>query len=276
MDAFMETVDVAGYQFHYTLSGQLDGVKPAILFLHGFMGDCHTFDRIIPWLKDDFSCLSVDLPGHGQTKTPILDRSDTLQKVASALIDLLTCLGLARCALVGYSMGGRLALYLTLHFPERFVKTILESASPGLKTQVEREERIERDFKLARDLETGSFSAFLWRWYDNPLFASLRQHPEFPKIMKMRLSNDPIALAKTLRNLSTGRQPSLWEMLVDNQIPLFLLSGEFDTKFIAINTEMKQHCQTAKLKIVPGCGHNIHFEDPPTFARLLREFLEVG
>ncbi len=267
----MGTLDLAKYQLHYHLSGQPR--KPLILFLHGFMGNCHDFDRVIPLLCDDFMCLVVDLPGHGQTKILTPDRSFTLDDISLALIQVLESLGRTECALVGYSMGGRLALYLTLYFPERFSKVMIESASPGLKTEMERMERIDRDLKLAKELETGDFLTFLLRWYENPLFASFRQHSDFPKMLRKRLQNDPLALANVLQNLGTGRQPSLWPMLAGNDVPMLLLSGEFDAKFSAINAEMKQLCHTAEFEIVPNVGHNIHFEDPHAFAKLLRRFL---
>ncbi|HEY9904010.1 MAG TPA: 2-succinyl-6-hydroxy-2,4-cyclohexadiene-1-carboxylate synthase [Candidatus Sericytochromatia bacterium] len=241
--------------------------------MHGFLGDGKEFNQVISLCSEQFYCLTVDLPGHGKTK--VIDREEyyTMQNTAQALINLLEQLSIKKCFLVGYSMGGRLALYLTLHFPQYFSKVVLESTSPGLKTQEEQLKRIQNDEKLARELETSDFSSFLLKWYDQPLFASIKSHPEFTQIMAIRLQNQPLALAKSLRAMSLGRQPSLWSELKDNKIPLLLLVGEYDEKFKKINTEMASICKFAKLEIISSCGHNIHLESVRVFVQHVTTFL---
>lgn len=196
-----------------------------------------------------------------------------MPKTARALIDLLDFLKIDKCFLVGYSMGGRLALYMALEFPDRFEKTILESASPGLKAQEERSRRLHSDWQLARELETSDFKDFLLKWYKQPLFKSLQNTPNFDKILERRLQNNPSELAKSLRYLGTGNQPCLWEKLSQNKIPLLLLVGEWDKKFRAINAEMEAICQVAELEIIPNSGHNIHIENTNEYlANLVRFF----
>ena len=259
------------FKLHYFFRG--NKAKPLILFLHGFMGDSNEFNEVISLLSDQFCSLTVDLPGHGKTRVLGGEECYTMSNTADALINLLDQLNVKKCFLVGYSMGGRLALYLNLHFPHRFSKVVLESASPGLKTQRDRLERTQRDFDLANKLEKSDFSIFLESWYNQPVFASLKHHPNFACLREIRLQNNPFELAKSLRNLSTGCQPSLWENLKQNKNPLLLLVGEYDTKFIGINSEMARLCQSATLEIASSCGHNIHVEDPKTFVENVQKFL---
>ena len=259
------------YNFHYSLNGSND--RPVILLLHGFMGKSNIFDDLNTLLSSQFCRLTVDLPGHGQTKVKGRDKLYNMSNTAQALVKFLDGLKIQQCFLMGYSMGGRLALYLTLHFPEYFSKIILESSSPGLKTSEERSKRVKTDMKLAKELETGDFSLFLSKWYSNSLFDSLRKHRHFEQLFAKRLENNPLELAKSLRNLSTGLQPSLWEKLKEHKTPTLLLVGELDQKFVAINTEMSDLCKYAQLKIVRGCGHNIHFENTALFADLISSFL---
>jgi 2-succinyl-6-hydroxy-2,4-cyclohexadiene-1-carboxylate synthase len=262
---------VADFKFHYSFRG--NRAKPLILFLHGFMGDSNEFNEVIFLLSDQFCYLTVDLPGHGKTRVMGGEECYTMSNTAHALINLLDQLNVQNCFLVGYSMGGRLALYLTLYFPQRFSKIVLESASPGLKSQGDRVERIQGDFDLAKKLEESNFSIFLDSWYNQPLFSSLKNNANFESLKQTRLHNNPLELAKSLRNLSTGCQPSLWNKLENNKNPLLLLVGESDTKFIAINSEMARLCPFAQLEIVSHCGHNIHFEDPKTFVENVQNFL---
>jgi 2-succinyl-6-hydroxy-2,4-cyclohexadiene-1-carboxylate synthase len=255
---------------HYSLSGNPH--KPVILFLHGFLGSGDDYREICIELKDKFRCLTVDLPGHGKTTVNGDETSYLMPQTAQALIALLDRLHIHQCFLVGYSMGGRLALYLTLHFPQRFYQVILEGASPGLKTEQERSQRRAADEKLAQKLETIPFKSFLIDWYHQPLFQSLHQHPGWEKLMALRMQQNPRELSKSLRNLGTGNQPSLWEQLPQNTVPILLLVGEHDEKFSHINTEIAQRCPLAQLKIIPHTGHNTHWENPRTYVNELIQF----
>jgi 2-succinyl-6-hydroxy-2,4-cyclohexadiene-1-carboxylate synthase len=267
----------ANYQFYYSLDG--DRTQPVILFLHGFMGNSHEFDEAIQLLKHNFYCLKVDLPGHGNTKVLGSEDSYTMANTAQGLIELLDNLQIHQCFLVGYSMGGRLALYLTLYFPHRFPKVILESASPGLATAAERQERMKRDGqiarKLERSLEKNDFIAFLRNWYQQPIFGNIKNHPHFQHLLKIRIQNNPIELAKSLRLMGTGCQPSLWEKLKDNSSDLLLIVGKNDEKFIEINQKMAEICQHCHLKIVSHASHNIHFEKPKDFVENIKLFLNA-
>ena len=260
------------YQFYYSLTSNIN--QPIILLLHGFTCDCQDFNPIISLLSKSYCCLGVDLPGHGETRVIGDESYYNISNTAQALIHLLDDLQIDKCLLLGYSMGGRLALYMTLHFPERFEKVVLESASPGLKTKKERSHRREADLQLAQKLENSNIKNFLLNWYDRPLFKSLKNSPNFDKLIETRLANNPLELAKSLRNMGTGNQPSLWEKLAQNQIPILLLAGEYDDKFTTINTEIAKLCPAATLEIVPKAGHNIHFENIDKFVALVREFYD--
>ena len=267
-------------RLHYCFSGNLN--KPLILFLHGFMGNSHEFDAIVKLLANDFYCLSIDLPGHGKTQV-LNDDCYTMANTADALINLLDELfdelKISQCFLIGYSMGGRLALYLMLHFPKYFHKVILESASPGLLTEKEKVERVKRDEQIARKLvrmiAKDDFKAFLDNWYSQPIFGNIKNHGQFEQMIKNRLRSNPLELAKSLQFMGTGVQISLWNNLRQNQVPLFLLAGENDAKFVDINTKMVNANEFAKLNFIKKAAHNIHLENTSAFIENIRDFFNL-
>ncbi|MEG3976515.1 2-succinyl-6-hydroxy-2,4-cyclohexadiene-1-carboxylate synthase [Microcoleus sp. herbarium8] len=260
------------YQFYYSLTGHIN--QQRILLLHGFTGNNQDFSSVISLLSHKYCCLAVDLPGHGKTRVNGDESCYNMLNTAQALIDLLDDLQIDKCLLLGYSMGGRLALYMTLHFPERFEKVVLESASPGLKSEKERSHRLQSDLQLAQKLENSNIKDFILNWYDRPLFKSLKKSPKFDQLIETRLANNRLELAKSLRNLGTGNQPSLWEKLTENQIPILLLAGEDDEKFQAINAEIASLCPAASLAVIPKAGHNIHFENIDQFGSVVRQFYD--
>ncbi len=272
----MPFLTLKNYRFHYTISGNTE--QPILLLLHGFLGNGNDFKTSISQLSSQYCCLTVDLPGHGKTQVLGGDHYYTMAETAIGLIELLNHLNFKLCHLFGYSMGGRLALYLTLQFPQYFQRVILESTSPGLKTETEQINRLKSDEKLAKSLEdlaaSSCFQEFLDRWYQQPLFESLKNHPEFANILQQRLNNNPSVLAKSLRYMGTGKQPSLWKKLSQNQIPLLLLVGEYDTKFKQINQEMANLCSVAQLQIIPNCGHNIQIENRTAWVNTILNFLK--
>lgn len=263
----MSTFKLHSCSFNYTFIG--DRQKPIILWLHGFMGNCDEFLAVIDRLSE-FCCLVVDLPGHGQTKVG-QDGDYQMSNTALGLIGLLEALAIEQCWLVGYSLGGRIALYLTVFFPQYFQGVILESASPGLKAQSERDRRIKRALKLAKQLESMDLAQFLQQWYANPLFSSLVRHPHYHQAIVIRLKNAPLKLAKSLRLIGLGMQPSLWSYLSEVQIPILLIVGALDAKFRAINQQMASICPQASLNVVENSGHNVHFEQPAQFASLINQ-----
>ncbi len=267
------------YQFNYIFSG--NSQMPLIIFLHGFMGNTHEFDEVISILADEFYCLKVDLPGHGKTQVFGNDQCYQMSNTANAVIQLLdkllNQLNISQCFLIGYSMGGRLALYLALHFPQYFAKVILESASPGLTTETEQFARIKGDTQIARKLSRSitreDFILFLDNWYRQPIFGDIKNHTQFAKMIEQRLQNDPKLLIKSLKMMGTGVQPSLWSKLGKNKIPLLLLVGELDPKFMEINTKIQQKAKYSQLKIVRNTAHNIHFAKPLEFVSEVKNFL---
>jgi 2-succinyl-6-hydroxy-2,4-cyclohexadiene-1-carboxylate synthase len=258
------------YNFYYNFRG--DNQKKTLLFLHGFLGNSQDFNEVINLLSEDFYCLTVDLPGHGKTRVCGDEDCYTMSATASALIELLDSLKIAKCGLIGYSMGGRLALYLVLNFPSRFSEVVLESTSPGLKTAEARLTRLKSDLNLAQELELIDFQHFLIKWYQQPIFQSLQNPTDLDKLIEKRRENNPVELAKSLRNMGTGKQPSLWTQLSQNKIPLLLLVGESDHKFRSINEEMMSLSDITQLRIIPNSGHNIHWENMVEYVKSIIQF----
>ncbi|MEH2007889.1 alpha/beta fold hydrolase, partial [Nostoc sp.] len=101
-------MSIKKYKFNYYLKVNIN--KPLIFLLHGFMGNINEFDEAIKLLGEDFSSLTLDLPGHGKTQVLGGDQYYKIELTAQAIINLLDELKIDKCHLIGYSMGGRLAL----------------------------------------------------------------------------------------------------------------------------------------------------------------------
>lgn len=248
---------------------------PAVLFLHGFMGSSNDWVEIIEGLGRHFFCVTVDLPGHGQSVRLTGEDAYSVDGASALLIAVLDELDRNRAHLVGYSMGGRLALYFAVHHPERCRKIVLESASPGLKVESDRLARRGVDEARALRLETGEYSQFLEEWYRQPLFHTLeRQHGLLERIIASRIKNSPSELALSLRRMGTGMQPSLWKELEGVNATVMAVAGALDGKYVEIAERMSVLLPKARTAIIPNAGHNVHAEYPDVYRDLIANFLK--
>jgi 2-succinyl-6-hydroxy-2,4-cyclohexadiene-1-carboxylate synthase len=249
--------------------------KPVVLLLHGFMGAAADWSEVAAGLGRAYQSLAVDLPGHGRSVRLGTPAAYTIASVAGELAALLDDQGIDRCIVVGYSMGGRLALYFALHHAARCSRLVLESATPGIRREADRAVRREIDEARAVRLERGAFETFLEEWYRQPLFETLRQHEGLvERMIAARKQNDPFELARALRGLGRGQQASLWERMERLQVPTLAVAGALDGKYAELAEAMAVRTDRVRVALLPNAGHNVHAENPKAFIELLKNFFK--
>jgi len=248
-----------------------------VLLLHGFTGSSQAWGRgILDGLASaGWVPLPIDLPGHGRHIGETDPGRYTLDVVSQ---ELERAAGSSPCPVVGYSMGGRIALAHAIHHPDRVSHLILESASPGLRTAKERAQRRADDDALADRIERDGLERFLRAWEQLPLFASQQalsgQAREVQRALRLR--NDPRSLAAALRGLGTGALPSFWDALTSLEAPVLLLVGALDRKFVAIAGEMARALPRGRVVVVEDAGHAVHLERPDAWLACVLSFLAEG
>jgi len=253
-----------------------DNNNSAVIFLHGFMGSGHDWDEIISSLSDKYYCITIDLPGHGQSNNlEQLGDVWSFDAISRKLSDILIHLEIKTASLLGYSMGGRIALYFALKYPQLISRLILESTSPGIKNDDQREARLLKDLKIAHELRTESFDIFLDKWYELPFFSGIKIHPKYPSLINRRNKNNPHLLAQSLESFSPGKQAYLMDQLVTLKMRVNLICGEKDQKYLNLMNQIKQQKPPFNLKIFNDCGHNVHFEKSEQFAEHLLRVLSL-
>lgn len=267
----MSTYTVDGLRYYIEEAG----AGQALLLLHGFSGKTTHWRELMERLAEQYRVLSIDLPGHGRSDAPDDLGRYAMDRVTADLALLLDHLNAVPAHWLGYSMGGRLALYAAVERPWMIRSIILESASPGLKDEVERAARRQQDESLAGRIEAGGIPSFVAEWEKLPLFATQEKlAPETRALLReRRLANSARGLANSLRGMGTGVQPSLWEKLGSIDMPVLLMAGALDHKFVAINRQMAAVIPGAELHIIGDAGHAIHLEQPEHYAQTVLKFL---
>ncbi len=226
--------------------------------LHGFTG-CPAM----------WSALRVQaLPLLGHSREVLANGSETFTSEVNRIASLLA----PATELIGYSLGARLALSIARAHPSKVAHLTLISGNPGLRTAIERQNRIASDAAWIDQLHTEGMEAFVSSWEQLPLWASQATLPPRLRhsLKTQRLQHDPVQLAHALKALGTGVMPPLWDSLPAIDIPTHLVVGSEDTKYRGIAREMQSALPKATLTILPACGHNPILEQPTLLQRLLQ------
>ncbi|MCO5067437.1 MAG: alpha/beta fold hydrolase [Kiritimatiellae bacterium] len=247
---------------------QLTRGSAPVLCVHGFLGEPDDWRLFAHALGPAFGVSAWALPGHGGA--PVDDFVDGVRALQRALRAMP-----APPHLVGYSMGGRLALAAAVDANVSLTSLTIISASPGLKTGLERDTRARADDRLADDLERQGLEAFVRTWYSQPLFASLERRPALlHDLLSRRARGTASDRADALRALTVGRQPSLWEHLPMLNTRSLFIAGANDSKYCATLARAAGLCPRARLLRVPDAGHLPHLERPDFVCASVREFLQ--
>ena len=264
-------VPINGVYYHVRIEGE----GQPVLLLHGFTGSMNTWNTFIQGYKHCFQFISLDLLGHGLTEAPVHASRYEMHKAAKDIKDLLISLDVQSAHILGYSMGGRLAVGFAVYYPE-FVQTlILESSSPGLEDEKERKARADSDAKLAERIRDEGIERFVEEWEKIPLFASQEKLSDRKRaeIRQERVSHTSLGLQNSLLGMGTGSQPSFWSNLKEMDFPVLLLAGELDEKFVHLALKMKNSFKIAQFETINDTGHAIHVEEPEIFGRIVSEFI---
>jgi 2-succinyl-6-hydroxy-2,4-cyclohexadiene-1-carboxylate synthase len=212
------------------------------------------------------------LPGHAGAAPLGQDDEPGFEGVGDAFIASLDAMEVQDTALVGYSMGARVAMHITLAYPERISQLVIIGGHPGLEREEARTGRQMLDRKRANQLRGGGLEAFLETWYRQPLFARLREHPDFERMFDDRCAGDAEGIATTLERLSTGHQEPLGERMATCSVPTLWVVGAEDTRYLKLLSPIAEAQEVGRLVVIPGSGHAVVTEAPEALADALNDF----
>lgn len=275
-----------------------------VVLLHGFAQSAASWDNIAELLGRTRSVVALDLVGHGGSDRPEGADAYALGAQGEMLLAYLASpVGVAALAapgrsnggsasaaqgsrkplVVGYSMGGRVALAAASSQPETFARIagglVLESAGLGPVDEHEREDAAERDARNAAALRRDGLSAFMEAWERLDLFATQRDLPASARerMRASRLANDAEALARTFEHAGQHAMPARVDVLAAlaslrvSGAPVRYIAGARDVKYrtLAESLEDEGLCE---VRIVAGAGHNVHLEAPAAYLHALEGF----
>lgn len=259
-----------------TLSYFVAGEGVPVTLLHGFTQSGRSWRELISRMPEGFRWIVPDLRGHGETQI-WKGAACSMEACTQDLVQLWDALGVEKTHLVGYSMGGRLALHVATHVPERLLSVMTIGAHAGLEESA-REGRRRGDEALAGRIEKEGVEAFVDYWSSLPLFAGIeRRGPSYvAEVRADRLRNHAAGLACSLRGMGAGVMEPVWEGLGRVTLPCTFVAGQLDHGYVASARRLAAATPNGRYEIVPRAGHPVHQERPDAFARTLTAHLAMA
>src|SRR5260370_28986443 len=220
----MPILDGADVRLNYFVAGE----GTPVTLLHGFTQSGRSWQEVIANMPQGWRWVVPDLRGHGETRTrPGV--GCTMDGCLADLEMLWDHVGIERTHLVGYSMGGRLALHVAARKPERLLSLLTIGAHAGLAEDA-RDGRRRGDEALAERIEQDGLEAFVDYWGSLPLFGGLRQRgPAYvAHVRAERLQNHVAGLACSLRGMGAGAMEPVWDELARAPFPCTFVAGHLD------------------------------------------------
>lgn len=199
---------------------------PKLYFLHGFSGDPEDWKEVIELLPE-FECTALAYPFELPTAG----------------------------ILVGYSMGGRIALASPL-------PKIIISGHPGLLTEEDKQARMAGEQLWLQKLKSMDLREFFEEWYSQPLLESLRHHPKFPEVLERRIRNNPATLIAQFERHSLVKQSPFHRNTI-------FIHGEYDKTYKELYKKRKIPSHE-----IPKSGHACHLENPAATARQIKILID--
>ena len=254
------------------------GTGTPVLLLHGFTGTGRGWDQLARRLRAaGYRTVAPDLLGHGRSDAPPDPVRHDVARQAADLATVLATLDAVPAVVIGYSLGGRVALRLALDRPHVVRSLVLIGAGAGTADDRTRARRRAEEAALAEAIEREGIVAFVDRWEALPLFATEAALPDRVRAARRdeRLSQRPDGLAASLRGAGQGAQQPLHARLATLRVPTLLVVGERDAAARARAEAIVVAAPrgVARIVVEPGAGHAVHLEREARFGDLVLDRL---
>ena len=173
--------------------------------------------------------------------------------------------------LLGYSMGGRLAMNACVHRPSLWSGVIAVGADPGLISDDARANQLQKDLEWARRFRSEDIQELLVEWDELPVFCGRANcaSREIPEL-------DSEKISRFFDVFSKARQGNMLPMLRKLKTPpLLYISGCDDIKYTKIGQDLAAHCMPVRHQIIPNAGHRVPWESQDAFISEVSVFIDA-
>jgi pimeloyl-ACP methyl ester carboxylesterase len=244
--------EVDGLSIYYELHGE----GPPLVLLHGGLLTIELgFGDVLGALAERHTVVAIELQGHGRTADT--DRPLSLERLADDVADVLTAVGVDRADVVGFSLGGLVAVEVARRHPERVRRLVLASISASPDGHHDEVRSPDAQPGAGRMPTEDDFRAF------EDAYRAVAPDPD-------HFSTFAAKLAAFVGSLPGWSDEELRELTV----PTLVLLGDYDFIRVEHAAHMQEVLPDAQLAVVPGATHVGLFHEADVVLTILRRFLD--
>ena len=241
-----------------------------VVFLHGFLGTLEDFGSIFEKVSKSFHALAFDLPGHGLSKGYLPSKKRYFADLKNVILSS-KCTSLT---IVGYSMGGRIAMEFAQLNPSLVNNLIILSAQANIGSECHKNQILWEECTKKRLLNT-PFPTFLDSWYSMPMFSSLKSKKNiYDAMIKRREKQSPQSLAAAFEIFRKSKQENLMKVLSSTMQQKLFLCGKNDKKYCSSYKKLNKLYPDCKLAVINSASHAVHLEAKECCSKYILEFLK--
>jgi 2-succinyl-6-hydroxy-2,4-cyclohexadiene-1-carboxylate synthase len=170
--------------------------------------------------------------------------------------------------LLGYSLGGRLALHACLSRPDLWKSAVVVGADPGLESEEEKRLQLDRDRNWAERLKREPLEKLVDEWDAQTVFCGIGN--QAPRNLG---EVDSGRLCHQFEVFSKGIQKNLFPKLAElKRPPVLFVSGEKDHKYQGIGEKLAKSSSAIYAQVIADAGHRVPWENPESFVQVLIDF----
>jgi len=263
----MPIVNVNGINLYY----EVTGAGFSVVLCHGYTGSHQDWMFQVPPLSQDYQVVAMDYRGHGSSEAPSAAGAYSIPILAEDIHALLKHLAIAKCCLVGHSLGGFVALQLALHHASLIDCLVLVDTS---SEWIEMPGYPELQIKLNQIARTeGMEAVFEHNAQHNPLSQKcFAKYPRLREISKLRMTETSVTgyvyVARAI-----GQWQPLTPRLKEISAPTLVVVGGEDTPFLQPSELLFRSIPNSRLHVIPEATHSPQVETPDLFNQILLSFL---
>jgi pimeloyl-ACP methyl ester carboxylesterase len=263
------TISIDGQQIAFT---QSTGTGRPVIFLHGNSSSARVWAPVITgWFGQRFRCLAFDLPGHGESGQALDPASYSLPGYAAILTGFADAADAADAVIVGWSLGGHIALEAVPALPAAAGYVIFGTPPVGAASQLAEaflpNPAMNVGFTATVDAEQARAYA--------ASFTAPGSALDLEGFVADVLRTDGAARAGLLASIGEGRFADEVAIAANMQRPLAILHGEHEqlVNLDYLRTLTIPGLWRGEFQLIPDAGHAPHQETPDVFASLVEQFI---
>jgi pimeloyl-ACP methyl ester carboxylesterase len=249
-----------------------EGTGLPVLLIHGHTLDRRVWDWIAPGLRQGgLRLIRPDLRGHGRSTRP--DRGYHWSHHAADMTAVIDAVGVSRAVVVGYSIGGGVALEMAVTVPERVGPLLL--LSPVLPDRAFEEAFFTNLREVARVVRSeGVAAAMMGPWMESPLWQGSLSDPAVRAKVTSIVRDFPGAEYLATERDHVARDWSVPDRLGEIEVPTLVMVGENELAgFQEFAEETAASIPNARLEVLAGLGHLHLLQAPDVVAQIILDHL---